>query len=90
MALHRMTLHNARMGVVHELVMERTTGGWQARWRTLTHTGNAVPGAACGVQSGPEPDLLFRRVVRSIEEADEDVMGGDWAFEAPLPPWLTD
>ena len=77
-----MTLDNGRTGVRYELVVELVDGSWVASWRTLRPEG---PG---GRLTAADAYDAFKLASRAIEDIDEDVIGVDWEFHEPLPPWL--
>lgn len=83
-----MTVPNASSGDVYEIVLEGSRGAWTATWRTLDGGGNAVGSGPSGRIEDPDATDAFRAARDRIEEADDAVIGCDWKFEEPLPPWF--
>jgi hypothetical protein len=86
---HRMTLQNSASGKTYELVLETAGDGWRGTWRTLAAGGAPTEGPH-GFHQGPDATALFEHAKRAIEDADSDVVGVDWDFSEPLPPWLAE
>lgn len=84
---HRMTLQNASTGFTYALVLEAAGGTWQGSWQTLDSSGQPTDGPR-GALAGDDAYATFQAGKRAIESEDEDVIGVDWVFEEPLPPWL--
>lgn len=88
-ATHMMRLHNASTGTHWELTLFEQDGEWNASYCEKASNGLSLAGRA---GSARDEDALraFRRAIEAIEAFDEDVVGCDWAFESPLPPWMHD
>jgi hypothetical protein len=84
---HRMTLDNGRTGKRYTLILEAEQEQWQACWYESFSEDKPGQHPAGSVVSGDAYDA-FVKAKRLIEDKDEDVMGVDWQFEAPLPPWF--
>lgn len=79
---HVMTLDNGRTGVTYELVLERVGDTWSASWHARTSHGPR------GHIADADAYVAFKRACRAIEDIDADVIGVDWSFQEPLPPWF--
>ena len=79
-----MTLDIGRTGLSYELVLELVDGSWVGTWRTGDSDG---PG---GRITAADAYAAFKLASRAIEDVDEDVVGVDWSFQDPLPPWFSE
>lgn len=83
---HRMTLQNGSTGTTYELLLDERDGSWFGAWRALSSDGTER--GPRGETTAPDAEGAFRSAKRAVEDLDEDVIGVDWDFEEPLPPWL--
>jgi hypothetical protein len=84
-----MVLQNSRTGRSYELILEGAGTAWQGTWSARASDGSMID-APRGTARGAEASQVFEMATREIERADTDVIGVDWEFDEPLPPWLAE
>lgn len=84
---HRMILDNGRTGKRYILILEEAQPHWQAGWYEVFSEEQPGPDPT-GIVTAADPYDAFIKAKNRIEEEDEDVIGVDWQFELPLPPWF--
>lgn len=84
-----MTLDNSRTGNRYILSIEGHNGKWFAFWYNNSSKGKRVQGSM-NTLVAMSAEEAFDSVKDLIENEDEDVIGVDWQFESPLPPWIVE
>lgn len=83
----RMILDNSRTGKRYILMLEADREQWKACWY-VTFSEERHGQYPTGTVVSADAHEAFVKAKRLIENEDEDVIGVDWQFEQPLPPWL--
>ena len=84
---HRMVLDNSRIGKRYVLMLEKDKQQWKACWY-VTFSEEQPSQSPTGIVVSDDAYEAFVKAKRLIENEDEDVIGVDWQFEQPLPPWF--
>ncbi|BAQ63770.1 hypothetical protein [Geminocystis sp. NIES-3709] len=86
---YRMFLDNSRTGNRYTLTLEESNGEWIASWYSTILENQRVEGSDANLVA-INADQAFHQAKYLIEKEDEDIIGVDWQFENPLPPWIVD
>jgi hypothetical protein len=82
-----MTLDNSRTGNQYILSIEKQNGKWFAFWYSSFSEGKLLK-ESVNTLVAMSAEEAFDSVKDLIENEDEDIIGVDWQFESPLPPWI--
>ncbi|MEE3716638.1 hypothetical protein V2H45_07765 [Tumidithrix elongata RA019] len=82
-----MTIDNSRTGKRYFLTIEGYREQWQSFWHVAVSEGKPSQNPIVIVDATSAYEA-FAKAKDLIEDEDEDVIGVDWQYEYPLPPWL--